>query len=79
MVWHKSCVADTESRLIEAKIRKERLQESLRQMRAHTNTHQLTDREKEITAFKLRHPELCQMAEDRDKDPKKDDTNGAGS
>jgi len=66
MIWYKRCVSETESRLIEAKIRKERLVESLQQLRNSTIDRDLTDREQDIKDFRNRNPELCQMAKDRD-------------
>jgi hypothetical protein len=79
MVWYKRCVSETESRLIEVKIRKERLIESLARLRNSTIDRDLTDRDQEIQNFRDRNPELCRMAKERDLAPQKDDDNGRGS
>lgn len=58
VVTLKRNLLDAESELIACNIRKERLVEELRVLRAVSVSHELTDREQDIERFKLVLPEL---------------------
>lgn len=57
-------LVDSESDLIESNIRKDRLKEELRVHRSVTPRTVLSEREKEIEAFRAKYPELCQKNEE---------------
>ena len=58
METHKRALLDAESLLIECNITRDRLKEQLRVCKARTVSYAMTDREKDIEAFKSRQEEL---------------------
>ncbi len=57
---------EAETKLIEAKIHLERVKEALRAFRARTPKHEPTLRDETIEQFRKDHPELVEMAKQRD-------------
>lgn len=59
---------EAETKMINGKLHKERVQEAIRVFHATTYKKEHGSREKEIKAFREKYPDLCEMAAQRDRD-----------